>query len=307
MIPVLPALTVRLFEDEDVDALCELMDAQLRRSLYPSAINAQGVLAQLQQPQSYFAARWQSVRPLCAWRAGELVGFLDATTGFDTVNLGRPDHQPLGFLRFVALTERSDILNETLLVLLRAAEQFWLEQKVQSVFAFSNTMGYPYFQGGVGILPGDWDEIVRALTSMGYTFAHRFYLLRRDLQLMVEEDVPMADLRLEYQRSQTEVRYRIYYRLVEQVASARVLALEATEGESRPLHLLDISVAEPWRNRNIGKWLLRRIINDATMAGFDELIAFPSSRYSIALALFGQQGFIEQNYRGYSLEKELAQ
>ena len=52
MIPVLPALTVRPFEDEDADALCELVDAQLRRSLYPSAINAQGVFAQLQQPQS---------------------------------------------------------------------------------------------------------------------------------------------------------------------------------------------------------------------------------------------------------------
>lgn len=309
MIPVLPALTVRPFEEDDSDSLLDLVRSQLRRSLYSSELedanDSKTIVEQFLQPNSPFVARWQTVRPLCAWRAGELVGFLDAATGFDASHLDLPDHQPLGFLRFIAITQRTDIINETLLVLLRAAEQFWLEQKVHHVTAFSQRMGYPFFQGGVGVLSGDWDEIVRALTSYGYTFEHRYYLLSRPLRMLLEEDVPMADLRLEYQRHRSEIRYRIYHRLVEQVASGRVIGLVSPEKSSRTLHLLDISVAPLWQNRNIGKWLLRRIINDATMAGFDELIAFPASNQSVALGLFGQQGFIEQNYRGYSLEKEL--
>lgn len=324
MISLLPALTVRPFEQDDIDALLALIRQQLARSFYSFALDKDDLLDQLAQPHSHFMARWQSTRSLCAWRAGELVGFLDAAVGFDSVNLDQPDHLPRGFLRFIALTERSDIVNETLLVLLRAAEQFWLEQKVQYVYAFAPGMGYPQFQGGVGILPGDWDGVVRALTSLGYSFSQRFYLLRRPLRLLLEEDVPMTDLRLEYQRNRSEVRYRIFRRLVEQIATARVLALpemqidhgledkkqaeeeNPSKKENRTLHLLDLFVAEQWRNHNVGKWLLRRVINDATMARYDELIAFPASTQAVALVLLGQQGFIEQNYRGYSLEKELA-
>ena len=305
MIPVLPALTVRPFEAEDGETLLALINDQLRRASYSDKFEPAVWNEHLQHPQSRFTARWQQVRPLCAWRAGELVGFLEATTGFNSQNLTLPDYQPMGFLRFIALTERADIQNEILFVLLRAAEQFWLEQKAYRISAFTNDMGYPQFQGGMGALPGDWDAIVRALTSHGFAFSQRYYLLQRTLRFLLEEDVPMADLRLEYQRNRDELRYNIYYRLVEHVASARVVDITQMAAATRTLHLLELFVNETWRNHNIGKWLLRRIINDATMATFSEIIAFPASNQSVALALLGQQGFVEQNYRGYTLQKEL--
>lgn len=305
MIPVLPALTVRPFESEDSETLLALVNAQLQRSSYSATFEPAVWVEHLHHPQSCFAARWQQVRPLCAWRAGELVGFLEAATGFNSQNLTLPDHQPMGFLRFIALTARADIQNEILFVLLRAAEQFWLEQKAYQINAFAYNMGYPQFQGGMGALPGDWDAIVRALTSSGFAFSQRYYLLQRTLRFLLEEDVPMADLRLEYHRNRGELRYNVYRRLVEQVASARVIDITQAKDSTRTLHLLELSVNEAWRNHNIGKWLLRRIINDATMATFSEIIAFPASNQSVALALLGQQGFVEQNYRGYTLQKEL--
>lgn len=307
MIPVLPALTVRTLEDQECDLLLEFINRQLARALYSEPFEKKLLIPQLRQPSSYFTARWQQVCPLCAWRAGELIGFLDVATGVDEDNLSLPDHQPLGIIRFAALAERDDLHNDTLRALFDAAETFWREQKAHRVLAFARTLGYPQFQAGLGILPGDWNEIIRGLTSNGYSFTQRFYLLQRSLGQLLEEDVPQTDLRLEYRRTNREIRYHIYHRLVEHIAMARVMHVSTpTTGEKQTLHLLDIAVNAAWRNRNIGKWLLRRIINDATMAGYREIIAFPTSRQAEALILFGQQGFVEQNYRGYVLEKELA-
>lgn len=306
MIPVLPALTVRTFEDQESEALVKLMNRQLQRALYSHSFEESVLIQQLRHPSPCFEARWLKMHPLCAWRAGELIGFLDVATGFDEDHMDLPDHQPCGMVRFAALAEREDLHSDTMRALFRAAETFWREQKASRVIAFARSIGYPQFQGGLGILPGDWSEIIRELTGNGYTFAQRFYLLQRALGHLVEEDVPQADLRLEYRRIHHEVRYHIYHRLVEHIAMARVIDVpNPVSSAKQTLHLLDIAVNDAWRNRNIGKWLLRRIINDATLAGYREIIAFPTSRQAEALILFGQQGFIEQNYRGYSLEKEL--
>ena len=43
----------------------------------------------------------------------------------------------------------------------------------------------------------------------------------------------------------------------------------------------------------------------AMVAASSIMIVFPASRYAAAIPLFNQQGFTEQNYRGYTLEKEL--
>lgn len=306
MIPVLPALTVRTFEDQEREALAKLVNRQLQHALYSHNFEESALIQQLRHPSPCFETRWLQIRPLCAWRAGELIGFLDVATGFDEDHIGLPDHQPLGMVRFVALAEREDLHSDTMRALFHAAETFWREQKANRVVAFARSIGYPQFQGGLGILPGDWSEVIRELTGNGYTFTQRFYLLQRALGHLVEEDVPQADLRLEYRRINREVRYHLYHRLVEHIAMARVIDVpNPVGGVKQTLHLLDIAVNEAWRNRNIGKWLLRRIINDATFAGYQEIIAFPTSRQAEALILLGQQGFVEQNYRGYSLEKEL--
>jgi hypothetical protein len=56
--------------------------------------------------------RWQYHSRLAAWRAGEMVGFLDAATGHDGDHLDAPEHPPHGLLRFLALTPRAELASE---------------------------------------------------------------------------------------------------------------------------------------------------------------------------------------------------
>jgi ribosomal protein S18 acetylase RimI-like enzyme len=56
---------------------------------------------------------------------------------------------------------------------------------------------------------------------------------------------------------------------------------------------------------NIGKWLLRRVINDATLQGYQQILIHVAQNQQAVLNLLNQLGFIEENYRGYTLEKAL--
>ncbi len=304
MISVLPAFTVRPLDSDDLEAVIDLVNRQAGQAIYSQPFTPAGLAAELQQASARYTVRWLQRRLYCAWRAGELVGFLDVATGLDEDHCDLPDHQPVGLIRHLALTERSDIIEETVKQLLGAAEPFWRSQNVQHIIAFPHTTGYQNLQGGTGILSGDWSEQVRAFTSNGFIFSQRYYLMQRSLQNLVDEDVPMTDLRLEFQRIRHETSYRLYYRLVELIAVGRVVGLTEC-GHPETTHLLDFTVSEGWRNRNIGKWLLRRMINDATQAGLHYMIAFPALRHPIMISLLGQQGFVEENFRGYTLEKGL--
>ena len=66
------------------------------------------------------------------------------------------------------------------------------------------------------------------------------------------------------------------------------------------------SVDERWHNQKVGRWLLRRVINDATQRGLAEVVAHVHLNRAAALNLLGQHGFVELNYRGYSFGKALA-
>ena len=74
---------------------------------------------------------------------------------------------------------------------------------------------------------------------------------------------------------------------------------------TRIANLVDLRVATGWQRQNIGKWLLRRVINDAITQGYHQMLVHVPHRAHIALNLFNQVGFQEENYRGYTLEKEL--
>ena len=101
--------------------------------------------------------------------------------------------------------------------------------------------------------------------------------------------------------------YRAYHRRVELVASAKLVGmnLDRTNTAARLAHIIDIHVDEDWRNRNVGKWLVRRLLNDAALQGYQEVLAFLPNTLPNAMALFMQQGFVEINYRGYTLERAL--
>ena len=70
-------------------------------------------------------------------------------------------------------------------------------------------------------------------------------------------------------------------------------------------HLIHIEVNSRWRRRNIARWLLRRMINDATLQGYPEMVVHVAHPYAALLNLLAQHGFQELNYRGYSLELSL--
>lgn len=301
---------------EEMDAtaapiLTRLIGPRIAAAPYSSIVHAEDVRREVfeQPPPSSYAVRWQQHRHLGAWRAGQLVGFLDVATGLDADSGDVPDYHPNGLVRFLALPDRGEWVAPVAQALFDAAQRFWQETGVAYVKAFHISTGYPSFQAGAGILPSDWGDLVRVLTGVGYVFTHRYYCYARRLVEPVEEAVPSADLSLVYRGDWANRRYEIYYRRVELVAQARVVRMPifGDDGPMPVARLVDIYVDPNWRHRDIAKWLLRRAINDATHQGDVQMIAHLAQHHHIALNLLVQQGFQELNYRGYTLDMHLTQ
>ena len=326
MIPIEPTLTVRELALDDAPALMTLLNPVLVRTAYSTSFDLESIATQLFDPgpQTIYAVRWQQQRRFGSWRAGELVGFLDCAIGFDNEHLHLPDYQPLGLLRFMALPERRDLIDQVMGKLLEAAENFWRMAGVTQIQAFHLSTGYPVFQAGAGILPGDWRDHFRLLTANGYTMTQRYQAMTRDLTTLVEETTPIRDLSLTIHGDLNDRSYELYHRRVDKVGSARLIAavvnemvsptvssatdaIEKTVAERRVrvAHLTDLTIEPDWRGRDLGKLLLRRIINDATLQSFKEILVYLPQGSDVGWSLFAQQGFTDSNYRGYTLEKEL--
>jgi ribosomal protein S18 acetylase RimI-like enzyme len=213
----------------------------------------------------------------------------------------------LGLLRLLVLPDRTDLLEPTAAALFDAAEAFWRANKIGQVKAYHLSTGYPTFQAGAGMLPGDWAEQVRLLTARGFRFAERFYCLARTLDQLFEEAVPQGGLNLAFRGTREDRRYQVFFRRTELIAEARLLQRpRASEGSAQLFgYIAHWAVDERWRNQHIGRWLLRRMINDATQQGMAELVIHVQAQHYAAMNLLAQHGFIEQNYRGYSFELSL--
>lgn len=308
MMPVPPEIQVRPLQEEDEGMLAELLGRVLVSTPYSAVFEAADFQAQFYQamPPTLYPVRWQSHARLCAWRARRLEGFIDVAVGLDSESASLPDYQPFGLLRFLLLPEKGELVSEVAQVLLSAAEEFWQQMGVGHVKAFHLSTGYPAFQAGIGILPGDWTEHIRELMGANYYLVERFYALSRPLDLPVEEVLPLAGLSLVY-RGRPADRIYLLYRRAELIGQARVTTLLLAR-ESAPLriaNLVDLQMDPQWRRQNIGKWLLRRIINDATLQGYRQMLAHVPQSQQAVLNLLNQLGFIEENYRGYTLEKAL--
>jgi ribosomal protein S18 acetylase RimI-like enzyme len=252
--------------------------------------------------------RWQQRRLLGAWRAGELIGLVDVALGLDSESLDEPDYRPCGLLRFLALPQRQDLVNDTAEGLLAAAHDFWRKGRVGYVKAYHISTGYPPFQAGAGLLPGDWADQVRALTERQFRFTERYYLLARPLDHMLEETVPQGGLSLAFRGDTEDRRYQVFFRRTELIAEARLLQRQMQrEGNLVSFAYIPFwHVDERWRNQKVGRWLLRRMVNDATQQGVAEIAVHLPLHQAAAINLLAQHGFIEVNYRGYSFEKSLA-
>jgi ribosomal protein S18 acetylase RimI-like enzyme len=310
MLPFVPGLVVRPLSLEDIDAAATLINRQLQRALYSAPLDSDGMQDQLfgDSPATLYPVRWQRRQLLGAWRAGELLGLVDVATGQDSESYALPDYTPVGLLRFCALPERDDMLGAAARVLLSAAEDFWRTGGVGHVKAYHISTGYPEFQAGAGLLPGDWAEQVRLLTEMGFHFVDRYYCLSRPLGQLFEEAVPQGGLSLAFRGDLSDHRYLVFFRRTELIAEARMVRRYVeSDGVPRKIgYIAQWNVDERWRNQKIGRWLLRRLINDATHQGLTELVIHMQPTQAAATNLVAQHGFAEMNYRGYSLEKVLA-
>ena len=283
MIPVTPEISVRPLQPDENEVVGSAVNGILSSTPYSMPMDAAMLHTQLYQPNppTIYPVRMQRHARLCAWRAGRLEGFLDAAVGLDSDSLRLPDYQPFGLIR---------------------------QAGVAHVKAFHMSTGYPAFQAGVGVLPGDWPEHIRVLTTSGYYFVDRFYALRRPLDLPVEEVLPMTGLSLIYRGTPADRTYQLYRR-AEPIGTARVtrLILDRESTRLRIANLIDLQIEPSWRRQNIGKWLLRRLINDASLQGYQQMLVHIAQHHSALLNLINQLGFIEENYRGYTLEKALTE
>lgn len=309
MIPVAPALTVRPIATEDRSAVIGLVNRWFDNAPYSLPFDARSAHQEifLEPPYSWFTPRWVDHRRLGVWRAGELVAFVDLASGHDMDHLIESEYAPHGIVRFLALSPRTELAEESCHLLLANAEEYWTSHNITELVAFHHSTGYPSFQAGAGVLPGDWGGVIRLLTGEGWQLTRRYYCFSRALGTPIEEETPIADLSLTQQRLAQGRSYAVYHRRVEQVARARVMGaqLDRAGTAARIAHVVELVVDEAWRNRRLGKWLLRRIVNDATLQGFQEMVIFLPMDLPIAMNLFIQQGFREENYRGYTLTKRL--
>jgi hypothetical protein len=341
MIPVLsPSLHIRPLRIDEASLVGHAINELLRKTPYSTPMEETEIKDQLlhSQPPTLYQAKWQRHLRLCAWRAGELEGFIDAATGFDQESMDRPEYRPIGLLRFLVLPGKTELIQDVATSLLSAAEDFWRNAGIGYVKAFHMSTGYPSFQAGLGVLPSDWTTHIRVLTGADFRLAERFYSLRRALDQPLEEITPLAQLSVVLRGRLSDRHYQVY-RQTEWIASARITNLtlphapftesarataQATEPvrfmappheqvrfveeEKRTMriaNLVDLRVATEWQRQDIGKWLLRRVINDAITQGYHQMLVYVPHRAHIALNLFNQVGFQEENYRGYTLEKEL--
>jgi GNAT superfamily N-acetyltransferase len=309
MIPVAPVLQLRPLQAGEREILVGPLNEALLQAPFSSPFHTATLHEQLlaPAPPTLLPVRWQRHLRLCAWRARRLEGFADIAVGLDSDSADRPDYQPLGLLRFLLLIN-AERANEVAAALLAAAEEFWQKTGVAQVKAFHHSTGYPSFQAGLGALPGDWAEVIRVLTGVGYHFTERFYLFSRPLDQPIEEITPLAELSLVYDGTRSDRLYQLYRRM-DRIGTARLVTidLDTPNGVVTVAKLVHLEVDSVWQGQRIGKWLLKRIINDCTIQGQRQLLAHVPHGRHVAISLFNQLGFEELNYRGYTLEKRLTQ
>lgn len=328
MIPVSPSITIRRLEADDAEALRAFLNQAIYGLPYSTPFSAQTVHQQifLRNPSSVHPVRWQNHFRFCAWRAGKIVGFADAATGFDSANLDRPDHQPIGLLRFMALpADRSDLADSIALSLIKAAEKFWLDMSTRYVRAFDLSTGYPNVQGGAGMLPGEWSEHFRLMTMAEYELVHRYQAFARPLDEMIEETYPTEEaISLQPQGKTTHRHYQLFYRRSEPIGRASMVGsvleqaanLDQTDRQqnaskvestlpTRVAILTNIAIDRTWRGKDLGKLLLRRAINDAVSLGYKQMLVYLPQNQNTAWGLLVRHGFQELDYRGYVFEKTL--
>jgi ribosomal protein S18 acetylase RimI-like enzyme len=259
------------------------------------------------EPPSIHSVRWLRRQVIGVLAEERLLGFIDVGVGYDHATQHLMDGPPLGLLRFLALPTDYTLSGNVARLLLQSAEEFWHEQSVRRVRAYSLSTGYPAYQMGVGVLSAASEDHHRWLNQAGYHQTERYYCLSYPLNRPAREIVPPGGYTLYPENDQLGLRYQIYEKDEIRIAATRMIEWEVTEPQdANPVAaLVELIVASAWRRRGIGRWLLRRMINDAYLRGNRTLVTFVGHTNQAGLGICRQAGFEEMNYRGYTLEKQL--
>ncbi len=297
----------RIYASESHKVLA-LLRPSLQSTPYSSDMDNAAVLSDCLQPSppTMYPARWLQHDLLGVWDEETLLGFADIGVGYDHTNLHIEGSKPLGLLRFLALPSDFLLAARVARLLLRELDAVWREADVDRVRAFSFSTGYPAFQSGAGVLPAAWDDHLQFLSEAGYRLVERYYCLRYPLQRLLVETFPNGVFTYWPAYSEKEGGFQIFDGEA-RVAVARITRRQVLSplGASPVAYLSDLEVAPKWRRRGLGRWLVRRLINDAHLTGCRELVLHVNHAAEAAVALFYQAGFEEINYRGYTLEKRL--
>lgn len=297
--------TVYASESRQMEALLRPLLAQ---SLYSTQMDNAAVLAQSFQtvPTTVRPVRWVSHHVLGAWDGETMLGFIELGTGFDHATLHLEGDRPLGLMRFLALPPDYIVAGRVARLLLQAADQYWHEGGVQRVRAFSLSTGYPHFQCGAGTLPGQWEDYLRWLTEAGYRMSERYYCLTHPLQRPVLEPFPQGQFALWAQQTETARSYQVIH-AESHVAEAimHMRHVNVPQNVNPVAYVSQWQVLAAWRRQGIGRWLLRRLVNDAYLMGCQQIVLHVNHAEHDAVSLLYQGGFEELNYRGYTLEKRL--
>lgn len=309
-LPITPRLAVRAMTANDIGAATHLLNICLASSVFSHTMTSAEVTEQLlvDAPSTILPMRWQKHVVLVALRVGETVGLVDVAVGLDSESQETPDYQPHGLLRFWVLPDEPAQIDACADALLTAAEEFWRRSGVGLVKAYHPSTGYPRWQGGLGLLPADWTEQIRLLTNNGFRYTDRYYcfvrVMRGDL---FEESAPQTGLTLVFRGTNQDRRYQVFFRRTELIGEARVVQ-RTVQSEGRTLqisHIVHWEVDLRWRNQHIGRWMLRRMVNDAAQQSLDQMIVFVRMQQAAAINLLVHHGFVEHPYRGYVMEKAL--
>lgn len=309
-LPFTPTLSTRLLTQDDISGAADMLNRMMAASIYSRSLTVSEVGEQLlaDAPSGILPVRWQKHCTYAALRVGQMVGLIDVAVGLDSDSHETPDYQPLGLLRFWVLPEDPAILDETAAVLLAAAEDFWRRSGIGLIKAYHFSTGYPQWQGGLGLLPADWTGQIRLLTSSGFRYTERYYCFIRTIRDdFFEESTPQSGLTLVLRGTNQDRRYQVFFRRTELIGEARIVR-RTVHTEERTLqiaHLVHWEVDLRWRNQHLGRWMLRRMLNDAAQQSLDQVILFVQIQQAAAINLLAQHGFIEHPYRGYVLEKVL--
>lgn len=336
MIPFVPDISVRELSLDDSVAIAKLLNTAMRSVRYSRVYTPLEVIQELFVEAPDAQQRSERLSRTCsgAWQAGELIGLLD--THIRKVSIDEPVIDPAenvtlpgrvvpfeencGHISMLVLPTDTELATTVAHQMLDPIEKRWCEGGIETIRAFAEETGYAHIQAGIGILPSEWSDHFRILTSAGYQLEQRFRAMMLPLERYLEEVYPTESISLETEALEDGWICRLFHRRIYQIAHIHIGVAELSptviaesEGARATTHpidyvrvarIRDLLVDSEWRGHHLGKLLLRRSINNAIHGECQQMLIYLRQDLHVGWSLLAQHGFEELDYRGYSFQKK---